>query len=289
MKSTKPSVLQSILVPIDFSDKADRALDMACALARITRCSITLLHVMELPYSTEIRKEKLRIELEKAAKSGMKVSLKRAKSQLARLKVAIKTEVILGNPVHVIVETASAGKYDLICMGNRITSRLRRLVFDSTTSGVIDLSHCPVLATTSKQPNINFQSMLFGTDFRAADLQIIQRVCGLASELNGKLTVVHISKKNSFEEELKLAGLEQLCRRAFDYKHLVFKQYFSAGVETGIEEAVKNIQAGLVVLSREHRGVIDTLFGSDVVDDLVYKAEIPVLVFPNTGIATSSS
>lgn len=281
MKSLKPSVLQAILVPIDFTDKADRALDMACALARVTRCGITLLHVIELPYSTEIRKEKLRNELEKSAKSGMKSSLKRAKSHLARLKVPIKTEIVVGNPVHLIVETASAGKHDLICIGNRISSGLRRLVFDSTTSGVIDLAPCPVLATTAKQPTINFQSMLFGTDFRAGDLKIIQRVCDLASELKSKVSVVHISKKKSFEETLKLAGLEQLCRREVDYKDLVFTQYFSAEVESGIAAAFKNIEADLVVLSREHRGLIDTLFGSDLVDDLVYKAEIPVLVFPN--------
>ena len=280
------SVLKSILVPIDFSDKSDRALDMACALARVTRCSITLLHVLELPYSTEIRKEKLRIELEKAAKSAMKASLKRAKGQLARLKVVVQTEIVTGNPVHVIVEMARKEKFDLICIGNRITSGLRRLVFDSTTSGVMDLAHCPVLATTAKQPIINFQNMLFGTDFRAGDLQIIKRVCALAAELKSKLTVVHVSKKKSFEDELKLAGLEQLCRRDLSYKELYFKQYFSAGVESGIEDAAKNIQAGLVILSREHRGLIDTLFGSDVIDDLVYKAEVPVLMFP--GVAGAS-
>lgn len=283
MKSAmKTSVLQSILVPIDFSDKSDQALDMACTLARVTRCGLTLLHVLELPYATEIRKEKLRMELEKSAKSAMKERLKRAKGQLARLKIPIQTAVVVGNPVHVIVETASAGKYDLICIGNRITNGLRRLVFDTTTSGVIDLAPCPVLATTAKQPTIDFQSMMFGTDFRAGDLQIIKRVSRLAAELRSKLTVVHISKKKTFEEELKLAGLEQLCRRELDYKDLVFKQYFSAEVESGIEEAVKNIQAGLVILSRDHRGLLDTLFGSDVVDDLVYKSEVPILVFPST-------
>jgi len=276
----KKASLKKILVPTDFSEKANRALEIACELARVTRCSLTILHVIELPYSTELRKAKLRQELEKSAKPALKETVKKAKNSLSRLKVDIKELLIIGNPVNGIVQEASAGGYDLICMGNRITSGLRRLVFDNTTSGVIDLSNVPVLATTSKQPNIKLGSMLFGTDFREGDLNILGKVCALANDLKSTLSVVHVSKKKGFEEMLRFSGFEALGRQRVAYKDIHFEHFYNSDVDSGIENAIKDINAGLIILSREHRSIFDTLFGSDVIDDLVYKVEVPVLVYP---------
>lgn len=279
MKNTT-TVVAKILVATDFSDKAQKALDIACTLARTTRAEITLLHVIELPYSTEIRKEKLRQELEKSAKPALKEEVKRAKSQLARLKVKVDSQLIVGNAVHAIVHEAGRGKYDLICMGNRITGGLRRLVFDNTTSGVIDLSPIPVLATTAKRADINLQTMLMGTEFKPGDLQVLRRICKLSAELKSQMHVVHVSRKLSFDDQLRMAGFESLSRASIDYKGLHFHALVSSDVEKGIEKAIHDIDAGLIILSREQRSFLDAIMGSDVIDDLVYQVEIPVLVFP---------
>lgn len=279
----KPSVVQKILVPTDFSPKAEQALKIACDLAKVTRAEIVILHTLDLPYSTELRKEKLRNELEKSAKPALKEQVKRAKTELARLKVAVSSKLVNGNPIQAIVKEAAEGKYDLICMGNRISSRLRRFVFDNVTNGVIDLSPCPVLATTDKVKGVNLRSMVFGTDFREGDLNILVRISKLASELKSHINVVHVCKKKSFEEEVKIAGFAALANAKVGYNDMAFHQFIDSDIDDGIEAAIQAMNAGLVILSREHRSFLDALFGSDVIDDMVYKAEIPVLVFPISG------
>ncbi len=279
----KTSVVQKILVPTDFSPKADQALKIACDLAKVTRAEIVLLHTIDLPYSTELRKEKLRTELEKSAKPALKEQVKWAKTELSRLKINVDSKLVIGNPIQAIVKEAGEGKYDLICMGNRISSGLRRFVFDNTTNGVIDLSPCPVLATTDKVKEVNLRNMIFGTDFREGDLNILLRISRLARELKSHIDVVHVCKRRSFDETLRLTGFERLAEKKVDYKDMKFHQFVDDDVDEGIETAIKAMNAGLVILSREHRSFLDALFGSDVIDDLVYKAEIPVLVFPITG------
>lgn len=279
----KPSAVQKILVPTDFSPKSEQALKIACDLARVTRAEIVLLHTLDLPYSTELRKEKLRAELEKSAKPALKEQVKRAKTELARLKVKIEGKLVLGNPIQAIVKEAEEGKYDLICIGNRISSGFRRFVFDSIANGVIDLSPCPVLATTDKVKAVNLKNMVFGTDFREGDLNILFRLSKLARELKSHIDVVHVCKRRSFEESLKLAGFESMAVKKIDYNDMKFHQFVDNDVDEGIESAMKAMNAGLVILSREHRSFLDALFGSDVIDDLVYKSEIPVLVFPISG------
>lgn len=279
----RSSVVQKILVPTDFSAKSVQALKIACELARVTRAEIIVFHALDLPYSTELRKDKLRNELEKSARPALKEQVKVAKTELARLKVRIESRLVIGNPIQAIVKEAAEGQYDLICMGNRISSGLRRFVFDSITNGVIDLAPCPVLATTNKVKEVNLKSMVFGTDFREGDLNILLRISRLARELKSHINVVHVCKKKSFDEELKMAGFASLANSSVAYNDMAFHQFVDSDVDDGIEAAVKSMNAGLVILSREHRSFLDALFGSDVIDDMVYKAEIPVLVFPISG------
>jgi len=54
----------------------------------------------------------------------------------------------------------------------------------------------------------------------------------------------------------------------------------SQEVGDGLSKAVESLGSDLVVVSRENRGLIDTLFGSDLIHEMVYRMEIPVLVFP---------
>jgi len=165
-------------------------------------------------------------------------------------------------------------------MGNRITSGLRRFVFDTTTSGVIDLTSCPVLATTSKLPEVKLERMLFATDFKENDLHILKKATDLAREFKSFIYVLHIRTKPSFDEKLRCIGFETLTRKVVDYKNLHFKQFQSSDVEEGFDKAIAEIYPDLIILTHQNRSFFDAVFGSNVVDDLVYRAEIPVLVYP---------
>ena len=59
----------------------------------------------------------------------------------------IKTEkeVLFGEPYHMILETAEKEKFDLIVMGNRGFSKIKRFFVGSVTQRVISEAPCPVL------------------------------------------------------------------------------------------------------------------------------------------------
>lgn len=268
---------RTILVPTDFSDKANRAIDYAVLIAKHNKARIVLLHVIELPNGTSLQKDKIRTEHEKVSKPQLKEASQRIKSQ-GRTKV--ESMIRIGAPVSTIVATARELNAELICMGNRIASGLRRLVFDTTTSGVIDLSPCPVLATTSKLPEVRINRALFATDYKANDLQILKKATKLVSEFKAELQVLHIQTRETFDEQLRDIGFQTLARKEIKYKGLHFTQLKNSDVEEGLEKAIQAVSPDLVVLTHQNRSFIDAVFGSNVVDELVYRAEIPVLVYP---------
>jgi len=271
---------RTILVPTDFSDKANRAIDYAALIAGKSKARIVLLHVIELPHGTRIQQDKIRSELEKVSKPALKEAIIRAKSGLPGGKGKVESMMRTGAPVTTIITVANELNAELICMGNRITSGLRRFVFDTTTSGVIDLTSCPVLATTSKLPEVKLDRLLFATDFKENDLNVLKKATVLAKEFKSSLHVLHVKTTTTFDEQLRCIGFEALTRKAVSYKNLHFKQLQNNDVEEGLEKAIAEIYPHLVILIHQNRSFLDAVFGSNVVDDLVYRAEVPVLVYP---------
>ena len=137
---------QHFLVPIDFSQYADYALDYAMALAKTLQARLTLLHVIHaiplgvtdmdtaLPYS-------YLQDLEAEITHNMQHYLKRV--QDADLEG--DTVVVHGVPFDEIVQMAKTKNVTLIIMGSHGRTGLERLFLGSVAEKVVRLAPCSVL------------------------------------------------------------------------------------------------------------------------------------------------
>lgn len=137
---------QHFLVPIDFSQYADYALDYAMALAKTLQARLTLLHVIHaiplgvtdmdtaLPYS-------YLQDLEAEITQNMQHYLKRV--QDAGLEG--DTVVVHGVPFDEIVQMAKTKNVTLIIMGSHGRTGLGRLFLGSVAEKVVRLAPCSVL------------------------------------------------------------------------------------------------------------------------------------------------
>lgn len=69
------------------------------------------------------------------------------KQQATEKNVSVKTDVIVGvaSVVKEIVEYAENNKVDIIIIGSRGMTRLKKMLLGSIASAVVTYSHCPVL------------------------------------------------------------------------------------------------------------------------------------------------
>jgi nucleotide-binding universal stress UspA family protein len=141
--------IRNILVPIDFSPHADRALDYALDLAKAFGARIHLLHAFHHPeyfaapgapgavaipvdWISSVR-ERARQELEKRAK---RLTQSGAQAQ-ARLEE--------GPPAQCICDVAGELPADLIVMGTRGRSGLAHILLGSVAERTVRMAPCPVL------------------------------------------------------------------------------------------------------------------------------------------------
>jgi nucleotide-binding universal stress UspA family protein len=129
--------VKRVVVCVDFSKHAKRALIQAISIARQYHAELTLLHVLEdLPGSADVQ----------SAIDRATIELRKSVSPQVCKRVPIKFLTRIGKPYQQIVEFAVEAQTDLMIMGVRGSGSLKRVLFGSTAYRVIQMGPCPVLA-----------------------------------------------------------------------------------------------------------------------------------------------
>lgn len=143
-------MFHSILVPVDGSEGAKKALEVACQLADRADATLHILHVPEaLSHETTlvwgigaIAIEASRQELEDV---GRQVVDKAAESARNLGVIKIETVIGQGDPARTIVSEARRRGVEAIVMGSRGLSDLRGLVVGSVSHKVSHVADCSVI------------------------------------------------------------------------------------------------------------------------------------------------
>jgi nucleotide-binding universal stress UspA family protein len=140
---------KKIIVPVDGSDFSFRAAEYAITLARLTGGEILCVHaIVDLPYIEYMAPSVLTVpRYIKEAKKQTEEWFSHVKSKAAKQGVKITAETIFNPPsvAESIINYASQQNADLIVIGTRGKSGLKRLVLGSVASAVVAHASCPVL------------------------------------------------------------------------------------------------------------------------------------------------
>lgn len=184
-----------ILAAVDFSDPSRTALDFAARLARQTGAGLDVLHVQDP------------LLAEGARHAGFDLS-RDTEEELARFvagtaaasAIAPHVHVATGAAADVIVQTAQRLGADLIVVGSHGMSGAERLVFGSTTEGVLRRAPLSVLVIPAHWASAHStMADLSGTgpviaavDFSPGATEAAKAACRLASTLETTLEIVHV-------------------------------------------------------------------------------------------------
>ena len=136
--------IKKILVPLDGSDSAKRALQYAVELARLCRGEVGLLHMVDLNQHISAFEQVstggyVPAELKESGYALLAEAMHEVPSD-----VPAKTIVRVGAPPMGIVEVCREGGYDMIIMGNRGLGTIQQLFLGSVSQYVLHHAPCPV-------------------------------------------------------------------------------------------------------------------------------------------------
>ena len=146
-------MIKKMLVAIDGSEPADKALDFALDIADQCAAEVQIISVVPpvnsvIPRFTPAAPPKEFYKffinhVENRLKTVLSEALQRAKDKKPTLKIT--TRLLKGSPALKIVQTAKDEDVDLIIMGSRGLSGVDEFFLGSVSNKVADTATCPIL------------------------------------------------------------------------------------------------------------------------------------------------
>lgn len=145
------SRFRTLLVPLDFSDHANAALEVAVDLARASGGTIHLVHAYEVPlgaippYGVALPETLLTQVRDAAARR-----LDKAAQKVEAAGVACEIHVLHGPAADAIAEEAKRLGVDLVVMGTRGLTGLKHVLLGSVAERTVRVAPCPVLTVRTR-------------------------------------------------------------------------------------------------------------------------------------------
>lgn len=274
--------MKKILVPTDFSENAENALQIAAQLAQKFKSEIYLLHMIELPVNMSNPVGETRSNNLPEAIGFMKLAKKRFTEILSRpyLKgIKVHEIVEFHQAFDGIMETSREHGCDYIIMGSKGASGFKEMFIGSNTEKVVRTSEIPVLVIKEARPNFEVNDFVFATNLDNSNKMTLEKVVEFAKLMDARLHLLYVNTANEFITSKDTDTYLEKYVEDIDFDNYEFHIYNDDSVEQGVLNFSKKINADLIGIATHGRKGLSHFFNGSISEDLVNHAHSPVITF----------
>lgn len=275
--------MQTILVPTDFSEEATNALDVAYDLAKKNNASLRLLHIIEAPGAGHFNTMGDVTTVDPMDNIYMVQMLNTMKKKLEKLATSAKYqgvgmnyEVAIGNPFNSIAREIADHNVDLVVMGSKGSSGIEETLIGSNTEKVVRRSKCPVLTVKNKIDITGTKDIVFASDFRDRQENVIYALKKFQKVFDARLHLVKINTPNNFASDREILPLMKEFAQKHQLENASFHIYNDSVEEDGIIYFADSVEADVIALATHGRSGLMHLLSGSIAEDIVNHAKRPV-------------
>ena len=261
-------MFSKILFPVDFSNRCEEAAHTVRAMAVQFQSEVTALHVVEVA----------------SAHSEYESLIARAGEKMDQLVTREFRDCVVvpyferGDPAQVILSYVRNGHFDLVMMPTHGYGPFRRFLLGSVTAKILHDATCPVwtstlLETSSATRNVSIQRVLGAVDFGSRSSVVLQLASQIAEKFHARLTAAHaIPISSPFMEGYWIQNWREEARKGVPQQLQKLLPCGSPPAEIevlegspagALSEAVRRLNADLVVIGRSHASEADGKLGTN--------------------------
>jgi nucleotide-binding universal stress UspA family protein len=279
----------NILVPTDFSDFAQYAIDLAIEMAKGNeKVSIRLLHIVEAP-STNTFNAMGEVIMDDHYNNAYFVHrLNEAKKQLdiaqqnaAQKGVGMEMEVMVGNPYQHIAKVIPGRKVDLVIMGTKGASGIDEIIVGSNTEKVVRHAKCPVIALKHPITLKKGLKVAVASDFFSNNDLLLSQLELLNALTQAEIHLLFVNTPSKFKTTWETDAVMQKFSSRLASDNLTSHVINDHVEEEGITRFVEENGIDMIMIGTAGRkGLLHLLTGS-IAEDIVNHTNAAVWVFPN--------
>ena len=275
--------MKKIIVPIDFSEHSEFALEAAAMLAKKHNAEILALHMLEisdavLTHSSEEQQSKAFFLL-KIAENKFESFLDKDYMSGVKVTPIVKHFKVFSE----VNDVAKEHDVDLIVMGSHGASGVKEFLVGSNTEKVVRNSDIPVLVVKHNPILIEFENVVFACDFSEDAVDAYLKAEKMFEELGSKIHLVFVNLPN-----VGFRSTQEMEKRVADFmkkangnlskmRDVHFVSDYS--VEQGVINFANSMGADLIAIATHGRKGLAHFFEGSISEDLANHSALPVITF----------
>jgi nucleotide-binding universal stress UspA family protein len=275
--------MKKIIVPIDFSEHSEYALETAANLASEYGSELIVIHMLELSnaiisaasdslndeavFYLKLAEQKFDAFLDKPYLEGVKVT-------------PIVKHFKVFSEVNSVATELNA---DLIVMGSHGSSGVKEVLVGSNTEKVVRHADIPVLVIKHNPILLDFENSVFASDFSDEAITPYLNAKAIFKKLRAKMHLVYVnSPDGSFKSSTEIdKSVSNFLKKADgDLENLSSVNIVSDySIEKGILNFANLIGADVIAVATHGRKGLAHFFEGSISEDLANHSTLPVMTF----------
>ncbi len=284
-----------ILVPIDFSEYSEKAIDIALDWAAKITGELTLLNCYYSPsanpinYSDttvyDVNMDEVALNLQSESKEKMKACKERVERRIKHENIqGVKVNTIIQGGVaeYEILDYCHSANPTMVVMGTRGADKKVVDLIGSVTAEIIEMAKVPILAVPEKFDYKGLEAIGrvgYLAIFEEPDYKSIVRLHKILAPLDVKIVCAHISKTSDLEKnKVMMKDLETYVHEKID-KTIKFVLREDEDFWVGIERFIQEEEIDILSFTTYKRNLITRILNPSVAKKMLFHSTTPLLVY----------
>jgi nucleotide-binding universal stress UspA family protein len=266
-----------IVLLTDFSPLSKLAISYALRMAAPVKAEFTILNIVRFDGVP-----KANLKMKQIEKSLIQITEEEGRNLIEELRSTVKGDYQIEFKAirsHTVAEMVKRytekNKTNIVVMGSRGASALKKARLGGTTVSVIDDCTCPVLAIPEFAQYKNLQHIVYATDLKDTQKEL-DIVVEFARIYGSAVHMIHVVPSMDKKVEAAKMSLEAIIKKT-QYDKLDFKLILDDDIPKAIDQYIKQTKADLLTTFTHKLSLEEKLFAKSVTRTLAYLGTIPLL------------
>ncbi len=277
---------EKILVPVDFTDKTSKALNVAKQIASVTGAEISLIHVVKAALTVYL--DELGLYKSKAP-GGQKFldevieknekKMERYVEKLSNEGIKISYKLKVDSSPDKIAELVAEEGFDLTIVGNYEHQRFDEFLKRTHPERIAKLAMNPVITVNQNKEDFAPNKILIPTNLEDDCSQKMSDLLAFAEKFNSELQFVYVNTPAFFHTSPQIRKKSHLWLQKNGLKGYGIEVFNTKQLQKGILNAADFYESDMIALFSKHSESIKDLIKGNITEYLITRSDIPVMTF----------
>ena len=277
---------EKILVPVDFTDKTNKALQVARGIALKTGAEINLIHVVKAALAVYM--DELGVYKSKAM-SGQKFleeiieknerKMEKYINKLSMEGVKISYKLKIDSTPDKIAELVAEEGFDLTVVGNYEHQRFDEFLKRTHPERIAKLAMNPVITVNKEIDSFTPKRIMVPTNLEDNCMQRMEGLLNFAQKFDAELQFVFVNTPASFFTSPQIRKKSRLWFEQHGLTGHEVKVFNTKQLQKGLLNAADFFQSDMIALFSKHSETLKNLIKGNITEYLITRSDIPVMTF----------